>query len=155
MEHITSINTAGLSLIKSFESFVNHPYADPGSGGKPFTIGYGTTIYPNGIRVTMTDPNISEEIASQYLLANIKHYEEGVDSLTIDSLSSNQFSACVSFCYNLGIANFKASTLLKMINKNPGDSAIKAEWLKWDYSAGHKMAGLTRRRNAEFLLYAS
>ena len=153
MDHITHINEEGLELIKSFESFVNHPYPDPATGKMPYTIGYGTTIYPNGIRVSLSDPNITEKQASDLLLANLKHYEEGIDSLTTDNLTSNQFSALVSWVYNLGLNNLKSSSLLKLINSNPSDPLIKNEWLKWCYANGHKMDGLLRRREAEFALY--
>ena len=48
---------AAISLIKSFESFRSRPYLD--TGNVP-TIGYGTTIYPDGRKVAMKDAPIEE-----------------------------------------------------------------------------------------------
>lgn len=60
----------GLELIAEFEGFRSEPYLCPANVA---TIGYGTTIYPNGLRVSLNDKPISEDLAKVYLLDNI-HY---------------------------------------------------------------------------------
>lgn len=82
-------------------------------------------------------------------------FEKDVDSVTVDTVNQNQFNALVSFAYNLGIGNLRASTLLKKVNSNPNDPTIRAEFLKWDKAAGRILAGLTRRRKAEAEMYFS
>jgi lysozyme len=70
-------------------------------------------------------------------------------------LSDNQFSALVSFAFNLGAGALSKSTLLKKVNANPEDESIRAEFAKWDKAGGKQLRGLTRRRKAEADLYFS
>lgn len=144
------VDNKGLDLIKQFEGFSGKPYLD--SIGVP-TIGYGFTYYPNGKRVTMNDSPISEEHATTLLAEIIKPYEVGVDSMTRDDITQNQFNALVSFAYNLGLKNLQGSTLLKKVNRNPNDKTIKDEFLKWVNAGGKKLHGLVNRRNKEAEVY--
>lgn len=144
------VDNKGLDLIKQFEGFSGKPYLD--SIGVP-TIGYGFTYYPNGKRVTMNDSQISEEHATTLLAEIIKPYEVGVDSMTRDDITQNQFNALVSFAYNLGLKNLQGSTLLKKVNRNPNDKTIKDEFLKWVNAGGKKLQGLVNRRNKEAEVY--
>ena len=147
---ITKTGPNGLALIKSFEGFVGTPYKD--SVGIP-TIGYGATFYPGGKKVTMQDQAINESQATQLLESMLGQFEQYVDSFCIDSINQNQFDALVSFCYNLGPASLKSSTLLKKVNINPNDPTIKDEFGKWVMAGGHPLPGLVRRRAAEAELY--
>ncbi len=149
---ITKTGEKGINLIKSFEGFVGKPYKCP--AGIP-TIGYGATFYTDGHKVTMNDSAINESQATDLLKSMLVSFEKYVDSYCVDTLNQNQFDALVSFCYNLGPANLKASTLLKKVNLNPNDPTIKDEFMKWNKAAGKVLAGLTRRREAEANLYFS
>jgi lysozyme len=117
------------------------------------TISIGCTYYPDGIKVKMDDPIISEARATEIFLNVIKHFENSVDSFTRDDINQNMFDALVSFSYNLGANALKNSTLLKKINLNPNDPTIEKEFLKWNKSGGKVLAGLTKRRKAEADLY--
>jgi lysozyme len=150
---IITTGSKGIELIKSFEGFSSKPYADPATGARPYTIGYGTTVYPSGKRVELTDKSIDELTAVIYLTHDLKQFELGVDALTVDTINQHQFDALVSFAYNCGLQNLKISTLLKKININAADPSITTEFLKWNKGAGKVMAGLTRRRKAEADLY--
>lgn len=150
MSKITKTGQAGIDLIKRFEGFRSKPYKCP--AGVP-TIGYGATFYPNKKKVTMADPAISEEEASELLENMLVRFEQYVDSYCIDTITQNQFDALVSFCYNLGPANLKASTLLKKVNLNPNDPTIRAEFMKWTKAGGRTLKGLVTRRTAEADLY--
>ena len=150
---ITTTGIDGVNLIISFEGFEAKPYADPATGNKPYTIGYGTTVYPSGKRVELTDPPIDKSTALTYLSHDLRQFEYGVDALTIDTINQNQFGALVSFAYNCGLQNLKSSTLLKKVNADPNDEAIFKEFLKWNKANGRTMAGLLRRRDAEAKLY--
>lgn len=147
---VTKIGTAGIELIKHFEGFSAKPYKCPAG---VWTIGYGATYYPNGNKVKPTDTPITEAFATELLKIMLVTYEKSVDSYCVDSVNQNQFDALVSFCYNLGAANLKASTLLKKVNKDPKDPSIKLEFMKWTKAGGKTLAGLVRRREAEAELY--
>jgi lysozyme len=147
------VNKAGIDLIKGFEGFSSKPYPDPGTGAKPFTIGYGTTIYEDGKEVTMQDPYISEERAIQLLEHDVIKFSNSVEKLVKISINDNEFAALVSFAYNCGIGNLTSSTLLKLLNANADKTAIGDQFLRWDKAAGKVMAGLTRRRQAERSLF--
>jgi lysozyme len=147
---ITKTGAAGIELIKTFEGFESAPYKCP--AGIP-TIGYGATFYPGGKKVTMTDKSVTEAEAVDLLKHMLVSFEKYVDSYCRDDINQNQFDALVSFAYNLGPANLKASTLLKKVNANPADETIKLEFMKWVKAGGKTLKGLVRRREAEAELY--
>jgi lysozyme len=153
MAKITKISDKGVDLIKKFEGFSSKPYPDPATNGIPYTIGYGATFYKNGKKVTMADKPITEKEAIELLKFMLARFEQYVDSYCVDTLTQNQFDALVSFCYNVGPANLKASTLLKKVNANPNDETIREEFRKWNKGGGKVLKGLTRRREAEANLY--
>jgi lysozyme len=150
MSKIAKIDIAGIELIKKFEGFRSAPYKCP--AGIP-TIGYGATFYAGGKKVTMTDKSITEAEATTLLQYMMIGFEKYVDSYCVDTINQNQFDALVSFCYNVGPANLKTSTLLKKVNMNPNDPLIKDEFLKWTRAGGKKLNGLVIRRTAEAELY--
>ena len=150
MNKITSVDVNGTDLIKHFEGWSAKPYLCP---AKIPTIGYGNTFYENGVKVKMTDPEITLERGVELLRFTLKSFEQYVDSYCIDTITQNQFDALTSFCYNVGPANLKASTLLKKVNLNPNDPSIRAEFMKWTKGGGKTLPGLVKRREAEANLY--
>ena len=144
------LNQEGINLILSFEGFESQPYIC--AGGKA-TIGYGTTVYPNGVKVTMQDPPITKATAKKLFEATIIPYENAVAQLVKYPITENQAAALISFTYNVGIANFKSSTLLKRVNANTNDPAIRTEFSKWIKAKGKILNGLIKRRKAESDLY--
>lgn len=149
---ITSISSKGLTLIKDFEGLILKPYLC--SAGVA-TIGIGTTVYPDGRKVSLHDPAITEAQALAFLAHDLQFFCKQVDAYTTDAVSQHQYDALVSFGYNCGMGNLKSSTLLKKVNVNPNDPTIRAEFAKWNKAAGKVVAGLTRRREAEANLYFS
>jgi lysozyme len=143
------LSSNGLQLIKSFEGFKSHPYPD--SVHVP-TIGYGTIMYPNGTRVSLSDAPITETQAEQYLAFEINQKTAGVEKMITGSVNQNQFDALVSFAYNLGLGALHGSTLLKLVNQNQFDAAAN-EFSKWNHAGGVVVDGLTRRREAERQLF--
>ena len=146
------ISSKGIEFIIAFEGIRTSPYLD--SISLP-TIGIGTTIYPNGQKVTMKDKPITLEQAKEYLKNDLEKFEKGVTNLVKVKLNQNQFDALVSFAYNCGLGNLKASTLLKLVNSMPTSDAIFNQFLRWNKAGGKEIAGLTRRRKAEAELYFS
>jgi len=149
---ITKTGTKGVELIKSFEGLRLKPYL---CSAKVPTIGYGNTFYENGTKVKLTDPAITEERAVELLKHILISFEKYVDSYCRDDVNQNQFDALVSFCYNVGPANLKNSTLLKKVNENPNDPTIRDQFMRWNKAGGRALKGLTRRREAEANLYFS
>jgi lysozyme len=145
------ISDKGLELIKHFEGLYLESYLCP--AGK-WTIGYGTTYYPDGSLVAKGETCTKEE-AEQFLRTNLIEFEECVDKLVEFELEQHQFDALVSFAYNLGCASLKRSTLLKIINVNPNLPTITAEFNKWVNAGGRRLEGLVKRRAAESHLYAT
>ena len=149
---ITKTSLKGVELIKKYEGFRSKPYKCEAGVA---TIGYGATYYPNGQKVKLSDAPVDEKHASLLLEAMLIPYEKAVDSFCRDDINQNQFDALVSFAYNLGNGALKGSTLLKKVNANPNDIAIKKEFLKWVNAGGKRLQGLVNRRTEEANLYFS
>ena len=133
----------GIGLIKRFEGLRLKAYLCP--SGKP-TIGYGHTK-----DVKLGDV-ITEEEAEQLLLEDLIVVENEINKHNLD-INQNQFDALVSFVYNVGVGNFRTSTLLKKIKTDPNDKTIANEFKRWVYSNGKKLPGLVKRREEEAKLY--
>ena len=139
----------GLALIKSFEGFSARPYLCP--AGIP-TIGYGATYYPDGRRVTMQDRPVTEADATAMLRSMLASYEAGVTRYVQVPLTQGQYDALVSFAYNLGLAALKSSTLLRLLNARNYAGAA-AQFARWNRAGGKVLPGLTRRREAERVMF--
>ena len=63
------------ALIKEFESFRANPYLD--SEGIP-TIGYGTTSYPDGRKVTMNDSPVTQDVADTYFQHHVDQFSDHI-----------------------------------------------------------------------------
>jgi len=137
-------------IIKEFEGFSAKPYLCPANVP---TIGYGSTMYKNGERVTMDDDEITEEQATEMLMDTIKGVEKQVKKVLTVKLKSHQMAALVSFTYNVGIGNFSNSTLLAWINSNPDFPRIPEQFRRWNKGGGKVLNGLVRRREAEIELW--
>lgn len=149
---ITKTSPTGIEMIKKFEGFVAKPYLCP---AKVWTIGYGTTRYPNGKKVAPGDPTITQAKATEYLQHDLAAFERQVDALVRDDIKQKQFDALVSFCYNLGAGALQKSTLLRRINTNPSDPKIKEAFLMWVNVNGKPHAGIRKRRQIEADYYFS
>lgn len=130
----------GIKLVKLSEGLRLERYWDAGHG---WTIGYGHLIKKGENLVTITD-----EQATELLVHDLAWAESAVDSLTEYDLEQKEFDALVDFVYNLGIVNFKGSTLLKQINADNFDAAAN-EFEKWDHNNGEVVEGLETRRMRE------
>lgn len=146
------LSEKGLNLIKEFEGLSLKPYLDVVNIP---TIGYGSTYYRNGKKVSMLDKPISEDEAKSLLayIAN-KDFGEFVNKVVKVELNQNQFDALVSFAYNLGNGNLQNSTLLKKVNQKDFVGASK-EFVKWNKAGGKELVGLTKRREKERDLFLS
>lgn len=132
-----------IELIKKYEGFSARPYKCPAG---VLTIGYGRTIDVRPYEIT------TEEAETIWLDKYVKTIADQILAIVKVDLSNNQICALIDFVYNLGIGNFKSSTLLRKINQ--GDfSAAANEFLKWNKAGGIVLKGLENRRIAERMLF--
>lgn len=138
------INKEGLSIIKQCEGCRLKAYLCPSLIP---TIGYGhTTGVKLGDIITQADAN-------KYLLQDIKRFEQAVSALVKVPINENQFSALVSFAFNVGVGNLKSSTLLKKLNLRDYKGCSN-EFDRWVYGSNKKpLEGLKKRRKLERELF--
>ncbi|MDT7240134.1 lysozyme [Citrobacter freundii] len=143
----------GIKNIKDFEGCSLTAYPDPGTGGAPWTIGYGWTHPVDGkpIKPGMT---IKQETADRLLKTGLVSYENDVLKMAKVKLTQGQFDALVSFAYNVGSRALSTSTLLRKLNDGDVRGAAD-EFLRWNKAGGKVLNGLTRRREAERALFLS
>lgn len=145
-----NINDLGLQLIKDSEGLELKPYT---CAGNIQTIGYGTTVYPDGRSVKLSDPPITKQQAEEFLRRDVKKFEGKVTELVNVDLNENEFSALVSFVYNIGPGAFSTSTLLRLLNQGTDRSRVSEEFLRWNKSNGRVLPGLVVRREKEQKLF--
>ena len=135
------------TLCKAFEGYRAAPYLCP--AGIP-TIGYGSTYYSNGVKVTLKDAPITEPQAHDLLTLELKHtYLPGVLRLCPILLTDEKkCNAIVDFCYNLGVGRLQTSTLRRKINAQEWGEA-KDQLRLWNKGNGRVLPGLDKRRKAE------
>ena len=164
-QHTKSISYSPdiISKIMEYESFSSEPYDDRcGYDKRPRqnclgtpTIGYGTTVYPDGRKVTLQDPAIDKNKAVEYLKSYLNIFTQEMMKVINVDLNQNQIDALYSFVYNFGITKFAGSELLKKINKNPKDPTIKDEFMKFVIFKGVESEHQKKRRQYEANLYFS
>lgn len=96
---------------------------------------------------------ITPATAEALLKSDLTDAEYAVHSNVKVPLTDNQFSALVSFVFNLGAGSLKKSTLLRLLNAGDYRGA-EAEFVKWNRAGGKVLPGLTKRREAEANLFA-
>lgn len=131
------------ALIKEFEGLRLKAYRCPAG---VLTIGYGHT---SGVKEGMF---ITEAEAEQILNTDVESAAVQVKSAVKVELNANQLDALIDFVFNLGIGNFKSSTLLKKLNAGDYSGAAE-EFSKWVYSGKTILPGLVRRREIEKQLF--
>lgn len=148
-----TIGAKGLGLIREFEGCARRrsdglleAYPDPGTGGAPWTIGWGATGQGIGRGTVWTqaqcDARLAEDIA--------RHACDVSGAIGAAPTTQGQFDAMVSFHYNTGAIG-RATLTQKHI---AGDHVGAAhEFARWNLAGGRVLPGLTRRRAAEAALY--
>jgi lysozyme len=139
------------ALCRQFEGYKAKPYLCPANVA---TIGYGSTYYSDGRKVTLEDAPMDEPTARALLMFELEHtYLPGVlRNCPILATDVRKCNAIVDFCYNLGTGRLQTSTLKRKINAQDWEGA--QEQLKlWNKGGGKVLAGLTKRRTAECALF--
>lgn len=145
---------AALKVIREFESFSASAYPDPGSGGDPWTIGWGSTFNEQGKPFKKGD-KVSRAEADALLARDVNIAATAVDRELVGvDLNDNQKAALVSFAYNVGSGAFARSTLAKRLQAGEDPNTVaKAELPRWNRGENGVLAGLARRRVAELALF--
>ena len=144
------VSLFGVDLICGFEGKRLAAYDD---GVGVWTIGFGTTVYPNGIKVKKGD-TCTEAQAKTYMAHDLKKFEAAVNKAVTVTLNQNQFDALVSLAYNIGTGAFSKSTLVKKLNVNDIRGAAD-QFDIWVNAGGKRMQGLVNRRAKEKTLFLS
>jgi len=95
---------------------------------------------------------ITEDTAEAMLKDDLRQFEDDVLRLVHVPLTQNQFDSLVSWTFNLGAGNLQSSTLLKVLNQRKYDE-VPEQIKRWNKANGKVLEGLTRRREAEALLF--
>lgn len=170
------INAAGVQLLKESEGFRRFAYPDPASplaratrgrrwgfkpardilatlspdrrklSGAPWTIGYGFT---EGVA---PDDTITEAEADARLCRELTRYADEVRASLTRPATENELAAMVVLAWNIGVAGFRRSSVLRAHNRGDREAAARAFAL-WTKAGGKVEPGLVRRRAAEAVLY--
>lgn len=166
------VNPAGIDLIKRYEGIADgnpatvnlDPYVDPVG---ILTIGYGhaITFGERFLRNNPKDRKLAKDLypdgitraeAEALLKQDITDHTRELETLIKVPLTDNQFAAVASLAFNIGVANFKRSSVLAKLNQGKyRESADR--FLLWNKGtfAGRlvQLRGLVRRREAEKKLF--
>lgn len=148
MVRAMQINSYGLDLIKRFEGFRGEAYLCPAG---VWTIGYGHTSMA-GPPPVRKGQKMSRAEATKVLKADVEDFADGVRSALKRDINDNQFSALVSFAFNVGLGAFRSSSVLKAVNR--GDfEAVPRRLNLWVKAGPRVLPGLVKRRAAEGELF--
>lgn len=138
------VSDEGITLLKYYEGLSLSAYRD--IVGK-WTIGYCDTenVTPGMV--------ITEHEAEDRLRRRLERdFIPGVISSLDRAPRQCELDAMVSLAYNIGVAAFKRSTLLKRYNVGDTQGAAD-QFLVWHYAAKKSIKGLRKRRAAERMLF--
>lgn len=132
-----------LQLIKRWEGCHLAAYPDPGTGGDPWTIGWGSTGpgITRGVKWTQAQ-------ADARLDEDVRRFMGGVTARLKQPASPSELGAMTSLAYNIGIGAFGRSTLLRQFNAGNKKGAAE-QFGVWRRAGGRVMQGLVNRRADE------
>lgn len=146
----------GLELIKQFEGIHLKAYPDPLSGGKPYTVGWGSTRKKDGTRFLLGEI-ITKAEADELLVWQVeREFLPSLERIPVwPELNQNQRGALLSFAYNLGADFYGSSgfgTLTRVLRDRAWDQ-IESAFLLYRNPGSRVEVGLKRRRQAEADLF--
>lgn len=136
-----ALSASALVSILLHEGYSDKAYA-PVKGDVP-TIGFGTT---GGVKMGDT---IKPPQAVARALGDVQKFEGALKQCVKVPLHQYEYDAYISLSYNIGSKAFCGSTLVKKLNAGDFDGACQ-QVLRWDRFKGKPLAGLTKRRQAEY-----
>jgi lysozyme len=142
------VNASGMALIENFEGCRTKAYQDCVG---IWTIGYGHTSSA-GPPTVVPGMMISKDEALAILKTDVGNFSKGVEACLRVPLNDNQLSALVSFAYNIGLSEFRKSSVLQAVNAGEFH-AVPAFMAMWIKAGGKVVPGLVARRAAEGALF--
>lgn len=137
-------------LIEEFEGLRLSSYRCPAG---VWTIGYGSTRYPDGKAVRRGE-RITKERALDLLLWDVAHERMPTLRKFIKvPLNNNELCALLSLCYNIGNGAFAKSSIVRKLNANAPRKEVAQRFMSWTRGGGKILPGLVRRRKAEAALF--
>ncbi len=149
-----------VALCKHFEGLhrlgkdgLIYPYLCPAN---VWTIGYGSTYYEDGRRVSPDDQPITRERAEQLLLWELTKVSAPAVIRLVPELFAwsvrnsvwRAFCAIVDFTFNLGSGRLQTSTLRRKLRALDWEGS-KEQLRLWVRGGGRVLPGLVKRRDAE------
>ena len=151
-ENSDGIPDSGLNLIKKFEGCRLKAYNDPLSGGKPITVGWGSTKKMDGSDFVL-DEKIEQSVADDLLLNQCKkNYLPSISKIPHwNEMNDGQKGALLSFAYNLGPGFYGSSkfTSITAVLKNKEWAKVPDTLYIYRNKGTNVEAGLAKRRTAE------
>ena len=130
-----------LHLIKSFEGCRLVAYLCPAG---VWTVGWGATGPGIGIGTKWSQ----EQADSRMTKDAFKFWCIALKASPSLALHPEVHEAISDFCFNLGGAKYRASTLKKRIDAEDFEGAC-VELMRWVHGGGRRLPGLVKRRAAE------
>ena len=159
------ITEQGLKLIKHYEGCRLKPYLCPAN---LWTIGYGAVLYPEQAKIPSTVEGMakrkayplkaehnrqwSQKEVDDLLKHDIARFERGVSLYVTVPLRPNEFSALVSFAFNLGNGVLQRSTVRSALLRGDKKAAMES-LVKYCRAGGKILRGLQIRRLDEKALF--
>ena len=149
----TNTSTAE-TIIKKFEGKRLKAYKD---SANIYTIGYGTTYNIDEKRPVISTDVINDETALRWLKIAIQDKVKAIKEIVKVSINQNQLDSLTSLAYNIGLGNFKKSTLVKLLNAGENKQKVSEQFLRWNKATVNgklvELVGLTNRRKLEQELF--
>lgn len=156
-----TVSAEGIALIKRFEGCARlradglvEAYPDPGTGGDPWTIGWGATgrDHVHGGAIAKGTVWTQAECDARLTRDLVRYAADVTKALGNAPVTQPQFDALVSFHYNTGAIGRATLTAKHIAGDREGAAR---EFARWNRAGGKVLKGLVRRRAAEAALYLS
>ena len=137
------------NILKSYMAGkINRPADMAGLSGNPWTCGWGET---QGVKEGMV---WTQEMADSKLIERVRGFQRDVLAVSpsLSTLSPYKLAAVTSLAYNIGIGNYRSSTVAKCIAVGDHKGAAEAILL-WNKAGGKVLNGLVTRRKLEREMY--
>lgn len=129
---LTAISLLGVAFTANYEGFRPNPYYDT---GKVVTIGYGSTVKPDGSKVKITDKPIDKKTGMEYLRIHMnKDAQQFNKSLQGVKLSQDEYDLYMDFTYQFGTGAWQSSSMLRNLKVGKHVQACES-LLKWRFVA--------------------
>jgi lysozyme len=149
----TNTSTAE-TIIKKFEGKRLKAYKD---SANIYTIGFGSTYNIDEKRPVQANDVITDQTALRWLKIAIQDKVKAIKEIVKVPINQNQLDSLTSLAYNIGLGNFKKSTLIKLLNAGESKQKVSEQFLRWNKATVNgklvELTGLINRRKLEQELF--